>query len=266
MERPPEDATAPAGAPATAEAVPAPPCRPWGAWATAGLGVVIFGGHTIAQLVAAALYLALIAVLRPGADVKTLAMALPTDAVHLVFAIVVAAPVGIGLTLGAAALRRGCAIREYLALRGVPVRTLARWLGLTLAMVAVLDTLSFLLGRPIVPPWVAAVHERASPPALAALWLALAVPTPAFEEIFFRGFLLEGWRASRLGAAGAVALSSLVFAMVHLQYDAYGVLQVFAIGLLLAVARLRTGSVVLSAALHGLLNTVATLEALIGVR
>ena len=44
---------------------------------------------------------------------------------------------------------------------------------------------------------------------------------PVFEELFFRGFLLEGFRRTFLGTTGAVVLTSLLWAVIHTQYDLY---------------------------------------------
>jgi uncharacterized protein len=45
---------------------------------------------------------------------------------------------------------------------------------------------------------------------LSALAIAVVVVAPVGEEIFVRGFLLRGWAESRLGATGAILLTSLV--------------------------------------------------------
>jgi membrane protease YdiL (CAAX protease family) len=46
----------------------------------------------------------------------------------------------------------------------------------------------------------------------------------------------------------------------HVQYDAFGITLVFALGLLLGVARARTGSLVVPLLMHSAANLVATIE------
>ena len=46
----------------------------------------------------------------------------------------------------------------------------------------------------------------------------------AGEEILFRGFLFRGWRRSRRDVWFVIALTALLWAVVHLQYDPYVVL------------------------------------------
>ena len=47
----------------------------------------------------------------------------------------------------------------------------------------------------------------------------------------------------------------------HLQYDAYGILTVFAMGLLFGMARIRTGSLLAPMGLHAAVNLTATIQA-----
>ena len=101
----------------------------------------------------------------------------------------------------------------------------------------------------------------ASADPLWVLWLALVVAAPIFEETFFRGFVFKGFAASPIGPGGAIAVTAALWAMMHTQYDAYGIATVFAIGVLLGVARWRTGSLWVPLAMHGVANVIATVEA-----
>ncbi len=91
-----------------------------------------------------------------------------------------------------------------------------------------------------------------------AVFVALLVSlVPAFcEELFFRGYV-----QSRLAAiwhpGAAILLTSVVFAMVHI--DAQHIIAVLPIGLYLGWAAWRSGSVWLSMLLHALNNLAAVL-------
>jgi hypothetical protein len=95
---------------------------------------------------------------------------------------------------------------------------------------------------------------------LPALLFAIVVVAPIFEEIFFRGFLFQGIRYSRLGPIGAIGVTSLLWAVIHLQYDIYGMATVFALGLLFGIARLRTDSIHLLMVMHSFVGLVAAME------
>ena len=78
---------------------------------------------------------------------------------------------------------------------------------------------------------------------------------PAAEELFFRGFLYTALR-QRLGIAAAAAISSLIFAVGHI--DALGVVAAsFIMGLALALAYEYTRSLWTAIAIHAFNNTLA---------
>jgi len=99
--------------------------------------------------------------------------------------------------------------------------------------------------RPVSPP------PRPEDPLLLVAVLALA---PVFEELLYRERLLLALRA-RVGASAAVAISSLLFALPHL--DAWAVLATSLVGLALGALMLSGGSVALCIGLHAGLNLAA---------
>jgi membrane protease YdiL (CAAX protease family) len=93
------------------------------------------------------------------------------------------------------------------------------------------------------------------------LWLSIIVAAPVFEEFFFRGFLIEGLRRGKLGDAGAIVLTSLFWASIHIQYGLYEIGTIFIFGLALGLARIGSRSLWVPVAMHMVANLVATLEA-----
>jgi membrane protease YdiL (CAAX protease family) len=79
-----------------------------------------------------------------------------------------------------------------------------------------------------------------------------AVLAPLVEEIFFRGFLFQGFRA-KYGWASGMLLSSAIFAIAHL--DPVSLLPTFILGNLLAYLYHRSNSVWPGVILHVLVNT-----------
>jgi len=89
-------------------------------------------------------------------------------------------------------------------------------------------------------------------------WIAAAtivlyggIAVPIFEELFFRG-LVYSWLRNRLGAASAIPLSALVFALVHWRIEVMVV--AFAMGCLLAWLYERSRSVLPCILLHQAFN------------
>ena len=93
-----------------------------------------------------------------------------------------------------------------------------------------------------------------NPAALVWFWISLAVTAPICEEIIFRGFLMRGWSESRIGASGAIMLSSLLFTAIHVQYNLPTLATVFGLSLVFGVMRWRSGSTALTILLHMVWN------------
>ena len=126
------------------------------------------------------------------------------------------------------------------------------------ALVLASDALTTILGRPLVPDVMVQTYRTAG--ILPVYWLALVVAAPLFEEVLFRGFLLEGLRHSRLGPVGAVVLTSLAWVAVHQQYGPYELATIFVVGLVLGTARVTSGSLYPSLLIHAGFNLVATIQ------
>lgn len=90
----------------------------------------------------------------------------------------------------------------------------------------------------------------------------LAVFVGIYEEVLFRGFLLGRLRLALAGlgpraeVAIAVLASSLLFACGHVYQGGLGVTQTFAMGVVLALVAVRTGSVWPCIVAHGLVDTI----------
>jgi membrane protease YdiL (CAAX protease family) len=92
------------------------------------------------------------------------------------------------------------------------------------------------------------------------VWLFIvgAVVAPFVEEIFFRGFLFQGFR-QKYGWVNAILLSSAIFAAAHL--DLVALIPTFILGSLLAYMYHRSNSVWPGIILHFLVNSFGLLGA-----
>lgn len=90
----------------------------------------------------------------------------------------------------------------------------------------------------------------------APVWFILvgAIFAPLVEEIFFRGFLFQGFRA-RYGWVSAMLLSAAIFAVAHL--DLVVLIPTFVLGCLLAYLYHRSNSVWPGVILHFLVNALS---------
>jgi membrane protease YdiL (CAAX protease family) len=235
--------------------------RRWGIWATSAWSVVILLLFAATQ--AAIVFVYVLATAVPGTEIDfadTLT-SLRNDGDVLSIATLIGALIGVPAVLGAIKLKRGARIGDYLPLILPRRRALMRWLFATALWIAASDLISFATGEPIVPEFMREAYSSSSHKIL--LGFAMVGAAPIFEETLFRGFMLAGLWTSRLGAAGAVIITSLAWAAIHGQYDLYGKITIVAFGLLLGAARVTTGSVLVPVILHATVNAFATLEVVV---
>lgn len=230
----------------------------WGFWATVGFSLVVLAVFVGLQTGVAIVFVVVQLASSGQALNQVDAAALSSSGLLLSLATFASMPPCLGLVVLAAWLKRGATIRGYLGFQAVSLCSILIWLGLALVYFIAADGLTYLLGRPIVPEVMANAYQTAG--FLPLFWAALVVMAPLFEETFFRGFMLEGFRYTRLGAVGAVLVTALVWSAIHIQYDFYQIATIFVGGLLLGTAKLRTGSVVVTMSMHCLQNIVATIE------
>jgi hypothetical protein len=98
------------------------------------------------------------------------------------------------------------------------------------------------------------------PVGIALLIFAAVILAPIGEETLFRGVLLP-WLRRFLGVDAAVWVSAVLFGIGHIRYG-LGVSTVVVYGLVLGWARLQTGNLRASIALHMIINAMVTAVAL----
>ncbi|MBA3898996.1 MAG: CPBP family intramembrane metalloprotease [Bacteroidetes bacterium] len=89
------------------------------------------------------------------------------------------------------------------------------------------------------------------------LFLAVGLFAPIFEEVFFRGFLFKSIENSRFGPNGAVIITSVLFVIIHTQYNFYIMAALLPLALILAFAKLKTKSLFIPIIIHVLNNTLS---------
>ncbi|MEJ6580448.1 MAG: CPBP family intramembrane metalloprotease [Akkermansiaceae bacterium] len=89
--------------------------------------------------------------------------------------------------------------------------------------------------------------------------LSAVVVAPIFEELLFRGVLFMGLM-KRIRPVPAALVSSTLFALMHTQYDPWGLLSVGVMGLVCCWLVWRTGSIKWGVALHAIYNLVITVD------
>jgi membrane protease YdiL (CAAX protease family) len=145
-------------------------------------------------------------------------------------------------TLLVTSRRVGAVVRGRSVL-GIAVGTVAGWASYPV-WVFLIVSVGLALG---LPP-----RETLDPPARGVASIVSAVAlAPVFEELLYRERLLLALRA-RAGASVAIAVTSVLFALPHV--EAWSVLGTFLVGLALGVTRVAAGSISLCIGIHAGLN------------
>lgn len=240
------------------------PRRPWGFWATLGFGVAVAMVFFVLAIITAGVFFGMVSAgeLLPPDQLE--ASAIEQNGLFFSLIFVTGAPLCTGLIVLCAWLRRRrYSLTEYLGLSHPGWARVFLWVGISVLLVAGLDSLTYVLGRPVVPTSMTDMYKTSVFPPLLAL--VIVVIGPMFEEFFFRGFLLEGFRRSFMGTVAAILVTSALWAALHTQYDWYGMSQIFVGGLVLSAARLHTNCIWVCFAMHAVQNLVATAETVVVV-
>ena len=229
----------------------------WGPWPTVGFGCGILVAGIIVTLVVIIIFLIVKFVNDSTFSIDKIAQYLRTNGLYFSISTIVTAVVCVGLIALIIKWRHTLSITEYLGLQWISVKTLLISLAIGIGVAILMDGLTYLLKKPVVTEWQLEMFTATNP---VMLWLSLIVFTPIFEETLFRGFLFEGFRHSRIGVIGAVILTAFLWAISHVQYDTYGIAQIFVLGIVLGIVRFKTGSLWSTISMHALINLIATVE------
>lgn len=227
----------------------------WGFWGTLLWGLLIGVIFVAVQSMVVATYVNTTVDGDPDQQEELLYQQAITDGDVLSWATIASALVCTVLTLLAVAFKPGSDVKRYLGLYSVGFKPLAKWTALFIILLIGLDVLTNLLDRPVTPDVMREIY--ASTDNMLVLFAGIVVAASVFEELFFRGFLMEGFSRTFIGPWGAIVLSAAFWSLVHLQYDLYGIATIFVIGLFLGLAKLRSGSTLFAIALHALNNGIA---------
>lgn len=152
---------------------------------------------------------------------------------------------------------RGGNSRQYLALKSFSLTIAVGLLGVLLLFMVASQALTYILDK-VPSAFVDPLYDSVS-----SVWLlviAIVVVAPLYEELIFRGLLwqaiAEQFDKSR-GTVIASIVTSLLFAIIHLQYGVYEISTIIVLALIFCYARFKSGSLLLPMILHVVNNGAA---------
>ena len=199
------------------------------------------------------------------------------DGAVLALSTLIANPLQIAI-LALAAHWRSPASAGYLGLNGFRARDFGVAVAAAIALGLAIYGFGWLTGQDLVTPFqIEAYATSRSVAWLVALFVAVVFAAPLGEEVLFRGFLYRGLIAAAAKESGlpdtspdrmpvlVIGVISVLWTALHIQYDLFGLSQVFLLGLLLGWVRWRSGSTTLTFVLHALVNLESAIETVIKV-
>jgi uncharacterized protein len=231
--------------------------RVWGPWTTFGLSLAAEVAYLIVLVLVSVAFVVVSINSNPDSVFSSIdnVEGFATSIAGILGAFVV-----VGLVVLFIRLRKGMPILGYLGLKGISLKTALVSLGVALALIAITDGLSYVLGRPIYPQSNVDIYRTSVWPVL--LWIVIIIIGPISEEIVFRGFLFEGFRKSHMGIVLTIILTSLAWTLLHLggDYDLYYLSSIFVSGLLMGFMRVKTRSIWSPLLMHSFANLITTIE------
>ena len=139
---------------------------------------------------------------------------------------------------------------QYLALNWPSSSELLRALVITMILLSVaVLAISFVGATEISPnPYASAQWG------LLTFLIGGCIAVPVAEEFVVRGFMFRGWSESFLGPVGSIVLTSIMWALIHTQYDWFGRSWIFVLGVVLGYLRWRSNSTWLAVIVHSANN------------
>jgi len=244
----------------TPEDVAGPPPGRWPFWRTLGWGIVVMIVSTVLQVlaIAAAGIIDLFRLHRTFGSLTSFYQLVISDAANgdvLAGTVIVSDLACVAAILLIVAVKRLPA-RAYLAVHPVRLPVLLKWAGVLLTYVVLTSGAATLFHIDFGGAVMGDILSGSDRPWL--FWIAVVLAAPLFEEVFFRGFLFRGFEATFLKVPGTVILTAILWAALHIQYNAYGIAFIAGAGILFGLARARTGSLLVPLALHAGMNFAET--------
>lgn len=143
-----------------------------------------------------------------------------------------------------------------LGFRAPVLRDASHWILVFILWCAVEGAIQNVYPTEVNPAWLEWMEQQ-SPLEELAMGVILA---PLFEELLFRGALFSALMR-RWGIGVAATVPSVVWGLLHFQYEAWVAASIAGSGIVLAIIRWKSGSIYAPLALHSAFNLAAMISA-----
>lgn len=228
----------------------------WGLLSTFSIGLLIFFTFSLLQTLFLITYGLYIDESSSSANFEDIITMLAYNGDAISFAEIPAALTGAFLVLFFTKLRRPDSVASFLELTTPPIKVVVKWLVIMLIVIGLMEV-GYIVFERNTPDFMTQLYS--STKNLPLLWIAVIVAAPIFEELLFRGYILEGIKQTAVGVNGAIVITSASWAVIHLQYESFEVITIFLIGIILGIAKVKSHSLYIPIAMHMLMNLLASI-------
>ena len=153
---------------------------------------------------------------------------------------------------------------ERLAFTSLRIKPLVSVLIIT-ALFSSLERLSFEFWEMSAPVFITNVVEQlTSASNIVLLFLTVVIIAPVSEEVIFRGVAFYRLKETRLGVSGAIIIPSMLFSLIHLQYEQSIIfVMLFLSAVMFGVIRHITGNLWYCVISHMLMNLIVFVECVV---
>jgi membrane protease YdiL (CAAX protease family) len=232
----------------------------WGPWATIGFGAIVMFAISVVQGIVALIFIISEFVSGTEMDIEDLSAQVNQMLSNGdLFSTATFGTFVVGMILILIFIKvRGVSIKEYLAIHTISKKAVLAVIAVTIGFLALSFGLDYLKPTPSESNIMLEAYRNIMWAPM--LWIATVICAPVFEEALFRGFIFIGLQKSKVGAAGAIILTALPWALLHIQYQIFQILMIFVLGIILGVVRHKTGSLWSSLIIHALNNLIAMVQ------
>ena len=227
----------------------------WGFWPTLGFGLVTGIVALVVQGIIVITFIAANFMSDPDRFTLESINELAMNGLLVSIATIISAIICISFIILVIKMRKDTVIATYLALKPLGWKTILILLAVSVGFIVLSSVIGNYAGVKDTADFQLDLYRTSVWPVL--LWLAVVIFAPAFEEVLFRGFLFEGFRHSRIGVIGAIILTTLPWALLHVQYELFHIGTIFVLGLIYGFVRYKTDSLWSTLYMHTFNNLAA---------
>jgi len=228
--------------------------QPWRFWPAMGFSMAVLAVFFVLQAIVSIIHVVIETEVLDN-ELSASFSEMPHIGLCVSIAVLVSCPAGMILVYVFARLCKTMSVKEYLGLTMPSPGQVAKWLLLMIAFIALSAISAIILKQHASAEFL--VNACKSAVILPLFLFSFIILAPVFEELFFRGFLFTSIQYTVLGTRGAILLSSLLWAIIHTQYDWFGMVTILTLGIMLGIARARTNSTYLVILMHIFQNFIA---------